>query len=318
MKKIITIISGVSLILMAACTNTNTGPSGMELRQQMRKEIRQEHSAPVPEQGRLQQEENSGGGAGVNRTSQQSAGADSSLMRLQASTPELEDGLEEQIREPAPMSLADLHRKYPSTFVLSGSEGRREVALTFDDAPDAVFTPLVLDALKKAGVKATFFCVGNRIEAHPDVMRRIVAEGHVVGNHSYSHPNFIKLSDARFREEIQKTDRLVKAYTGYAPSFVRPPYGNISEEQIKWLASNKRRVVNWNVDSLDWKNLNREQVAVNVLAHIGPGAIVLQHSGGGVGQDLTGTVQAVPEIVAKLKRDGVRFVTIPGMLGIPQ
>ncbi|PZD95750.1 polysaccharide deacetylase family protein [Paenibacillus sambharensis] len=266
-------------------------------------------------------QDNAGNEAGtnMNQTNQQPAGdGSSSLMRLQASTPELEDGHEEQVREPAPMSLADLSRKYPSTFVLSGSKGQREVAMTFDDAPDAVFTPLVLDALKKAGVKATFFCVGNRIEAHPDVMRRIVAEGHVVGNHSYSHPNLPKLSDARFREEIQKTDKLIKAYTGYAPSFIRPPYGNITEEQIKWLASQHRRVVNWNVDSLDWKNLNREQVAVNVLAHIGPGAIILQHSGGGVGQDLTGTVQAVPEIVAKLRQDGVRFVTIPGMLGIPQ
>lgn len=231
--------------------------------------------------------------------------------------PPLADGPEYKLREPKPMTLADLRKKYPSTFVLSGPEDRREVALSFDDAPDDLFTPRILDVLKKEGVKATFFCVGNRIEAYPDVMQRIVDEGHVVGNHSYSHANLPKLSDERFREEIRKTDRLIRQYTGYTPSFVRPPYGNISEEQIKWLASQKRMIVNWNVDSLDWKNLSRDEVVTNVLADVKPGAIILQHSGGGIGADLTGTVEALPEIIAKLRKDGVEFVTIARMLGIP-
>lgn len=233
-------------------------------------------------------------------------------------TPNLADGPERKLREPKPLTLADLRAKYPSTFVLQGSGDKREVALTFDDAPDDVFTPRVLDVLKREGVKATFFCVGNRIEAHPDVMRRIVAEGHVVGNHSYSHANLPKLSDERFREEIRKTDRLIQQYTGYTPSFVRPPYGNITEEQIKWLASQKRKIVGWNVDSLDWKNLSRDEVATNILAHVKPGAIILQHSAGGKGEDLTGTVEALPEVIAKLRKDGVRFVTVARMLGIPQ
>ena len=233
-------------------------------------------------------------------------------------TPNLADGPERKLREPKPMTLADLRAKYPSTFVLQGSGDKREVALTFDDAPDDVFTPRVLDVLKREGVKATFFCVGNRIEAHPDVMRRIVAEGHVVGNHSYSHANLPKLSDERFREEIRKTDRLIRQYTGYTPSFVRPPYGNITAEQIKWLASQKRKIVGWNVDSLDWKSLSREEVATNILAHVKPGSIILQHSAGGTGEDLTGTVEALPEVIAKLRKDGVRFVTIDRMLGIPK
>jgi peptidoglycan/xylan/chitin deacetylase (PgdA/CDA1 family) len=233
-------------------------------------------------------------------------------------TPDLADGPERKLREPKPMTLADLRAKYPSTFVLQGSGDKREVALTFDDAPDDVFTPMVLDILKREGVRATFFCVGNRIEAHPDIMRRIVAEGHVVGNHSYSHANLPKLSDERFREEIRKTDRLIRRYAGYTPSFVRPPYGNITEEQIKWLASQKRKIVNWNVDSLDWKSLSREEVATNILAHVKPGAIILQHSAGGTGEDLTGTVEALPEVIARLRDDGVRFVTVARMLGIPQ
>ncbi len=232
-------------------------------------------------------------------------------------TPSLLDGYEDVYREPHPLTLTDLKRKYPSTLIMSGVGDKRQVALTFDDAPDNVYTPRVLDVLKKEGVKATFFCVGNRIEAHPDVVRRMVAEGHVLGNHTYSHPNLPKLSDAKFREEIRKTDQLIMKYAGYAPSFVRPPYGNISEEQIKWLASQHRKVVNWNIDSLDWKGLTRDQVAVNVLSNIKPNAIILQHSGIGAGGNLDGTVEALPEIIGKLKKDKVKFVTVPGMIGIP-
>jgi|HigsolmetaAR203D_1030402.scaffolds.fasta_scaffold03474_3 peptidoglycan/xylan/chitin deacetylase (PgdA/CDA1 family) len=233
-------------------------------------------------------------------------------------TPDLADGPEAKLREPKPMTLADLRAKYKSTFLLQGPGDKREVALTFDDAPDDVFTPRVLDVLKREGVKATFFVVGNRVEKHPDVMRRIVAEGHVVGNHSWSHANLPKLSDEQFREEIRKTDRIIRQYTGYTPSFVRPPYGNITEEQIKWLASQKRKVVGWNVDSLDWKSLSREEVATNILAHVKPGAIILQHSAGGIGEDLTGTIEALPEVIGKLRADGVEFVTVARLLGIPQ
>jgi peptidoglycan/xylan/chitin deacetylase (PgdA/CDA1 family) len=238
--------------------------------------------------------------------------------RAKDGTPDLADGPERKHREPKPMTLADLRAKYPSWFVIQGPGNKREVALTFDDAPDDVFTPKVLDVLKREGVKATFFCVGNRIEKHPDVMRRIVAEGHVVGNHSYSHANLPKLSDEKFREEIRKTDELIRKFTGYTPSFVRAPYGNITEEQIKWLASQKRKIVGWNVDSLDWKSLSRDEVATNILAHVKPGAIILQHSAGGTGEDLTGTVEALPEVIRKLRADGVEFVTVARLLGIPQ
>lgn len=235
---------------------------------------------------------------------------------MQSATPELADGPEHGVRSPAPMSLADLRSKYRSTFLLNGPATKREVALTFDDAPDAVFTPKVLDALKQEGVKATFFVVGNRVEAYPDIMRRMVREGHVIGNHSYSHANLPKLTDNKFREEIIKTDQLIREYTGSTPHIVRPPYGNINEDQIRWLSSQHKKIVNWNVDSLDWKGLSAEQVATNVLAHVRPGSIVLQHAAGGVGEDLSGTVDALPKIIKKLREDGVKLVTVPELLGI--
>jgi peptidoglycan/xylan/chitin deacetylase (PgdA/CDA1 family) len=237
--------------------------------------------------------------------------------KAQSLTPGLEDGPERSVRNPSPMSLADLHSKYHSTFLLSGPASKREAALTFDDAPDANFTPKVLDALKKAGVKATFFVVGNRVEAHPDIVKRIVKEGHVLGNHSYNHANLPKLTDNQFREQITKTDRLISKYTGNTPHLVRPPYGNINEDQIRWLRSGHKKIVYWDVDSLDWKGLSAEQVATNVLAHVHPGSIILQHSAGGTGEDLIGTVNALPKIINKLRGDGVKLVTIPELLGIP-
>jgi len=212
-------------------------------------------------------------------------------------------------------SLAELRRRFPETFIFNGPTDAKVVALTFDDAPDNTFTPLVLDALKEAGVQATFFVVGQRVEKYPEVMRRIVQEGHVVGNHSYSHANLPKLSDADFRSQITRTDELIRQYTGYVPSYIRPPYGNINEEQLKWFAGQHRKVVNWNVDSLDWKGLTKDEVAANILDHVKPGAIILQHSGGGVGAELTGTVEALPIVIAKLREQGYRMTTIPRLLG---
>ncbi len=231
-------------------------------------------------------------------------------------TPQLAGGSEYAHRIPQPLSLADLHQKYKSNFILSGPPHKREIALTFDDAPDTYFTPQVLDALKKMNVKATFFIVGNRAEKHPEIVRRMVREGHAIGNHSYNHANFNKLSDAAFRAQIKKTDEILEKLIGYRPVIVRPPYGNVTEGQIKWLISQKKKIINWNVDSLDWKNLTAEQVSTNVLSGIRPGSIVLQHSAGGKGEDLTGTVQAIPTIIKKLRADGVRFVTVPELLEI--
>lgn len=233
-------------------------------------------------------------------------------------TPELRDGPEKRIREPHPLTLSDLRAKYKSTFLLNGPSSKREIALTFDDAPDDHFTPLVLDALKQAGVRATFFVVGNRVQAHPEIVERMVKEGHIIGNHSWNHPNLPKLSDAEFRNQILRTDKVIQAITGYLPTFMRPPYGNISENQIHWLASQHKVIVNWDVDSLDWKGLDAEQVKTNVLAHVHPGAIILQHSAGGKGEDLTGTVQALPDIIKKLRSDGVKLVTVPELLDLEQ
>jgi peptidoglycan/xylan/chitin deacetylase (PgdA/CDA1 family) len=233
-----------------------------------------------------------------------------------AGTPDLLAGKESNERVNKPLSLADLHKKYRSTFLFNGPSNLRKAALTFDDVPDTNFTPQLLTLLKNYGVRATFFVVGNRAEVHPEIIRQMQQDGHVIGSHSYSHPNLIKESDAVFQDEIIRTEQIIAGIIGYKPRLFRPPYGNVSESQIQWLAGRNYHIINWNVDSLDWKGLDADQVSANVLGHIGPGAVVLQHGAGGEGEDLTGTIEALPTIIESLSAAGIELVTIPELFNI--
>lgn len=214
------------------------------------------------------------------------------------------------------LTLSQPVLKYPDTFKLRGSAQEKKVALTFDDGPDTRFTPKVLDALKASQVKATFFVLGAQANAHPDIIRRIVKEGHVIGNHSYSHANLPKLTVDKFQSQIISTESVLQGLIGYAPKLIRPPYGAINEEQVRWIADHHYLIVNWNVDSLDWKSLNSDQVLNNIMQQTKPGSIILQHSGGADSQDLSGTVQAIGPLISKLKAAGYTFVTVPELLHV--
>ncbi|MCR8844613.1 polysaccharide deacetylase family protein [Paenibacillus sp. SC116] len=231
--------------------------------------------------------------------------------------PELAGGSESKNRNTQSLTLEQLRKKYRSNFHFSGPSTPPRVALTFDDAPDQLFTPRVLDVLNEYKVKATFFVVGNRAQKHPDIIDRIVKEGHILGNHTYNHPNLAKVSNTAFQREVVDTQKTIKKLTGKTMRYLRPPYGNITEEQIKWLVSKKISIVNWNVDSLDWKGLNADQVVANVMGDVKAGSIVLQHSAGGEGEDLSGTIQALPRIIKQLRDQGIELVTVPELLKKP-
>lgn len=212
-------------------------------------------------------------------------------------------------------TLGQLRSKYSETFKFSGPHVKR-VALTFDDVPDARYTSQVLDVLKMYKVKATFFVVGDRARKHPEIVRRIQREGHIIGNHSYNHPNFKPISLVKFQKQITRTEQVIQSIVGYRPKFIRPPYGEINEEQLKWAQRQGYTVVNWNVDSLDWKGLNKVEIQNNILQEVGPGSIILMHAGGGVGSNLTGTIKALPDVVKKLRGEGYQFVDLSHLLGI--
>ncbi|WP_438350895.1 polysaccharide deacetylase family protein [Paenibacillus sp. FA6] len=221
----------------------------------------------------------------------------------------------EQQQKKSSATLSELYRKFPETMKTRGPRGKK-IALTFDDVPDSRFTPAVLDILAKHHVKATFFIVGKRAKDHPDIVRRIQREGHAIGNHSYDHPQFTKISLEHFQSQINTTEQILNDLIHYKPRLIRPPYGEITEEQLKWAKKQGYKIINWNVDSLDWKGISKDEVKKNILSHVGPGSIILQHAGGGIGSDLTGTIEALPEIILNLRKKGYTFVTVPELLQI--
>lgn len=220
--------------------------------------------------------------------------------------------------KPSGLNWSELEKKYEGVFVLSASRGSRRIALTFDDVPDPRFTPQVLDALRRKNVKATFFVVGTRAKKHPDLVRRIHKEGHDIGNHSYNHPDFSKLSLYRVREQIGRAEKIIANIVGFRPKLIRPPYGEIMPSQLEWAKKMGYTVVNWDVDSSDWRQLRSETIFRNVIRSVRPGSIVLMHAGGGEGQNLNGTVQAIPKLIDWLRAHNYEPVTLSELLDIPE
>ncbi|WP_372633344.1 polysaccharide deacetylase family protein [Cohnella sp.] len=220
--------------------------------------------------------------------------------------------------KPSGIHWTEWERKYEGVFVLSASRESRKVALTFDDVPDPRFTPRVLDILKRKGVRASFFVVGTRARKYPDQVRRIHREGHDIGNHSYSHPDFSKMSLARVQEQIMRAETAIAAAVGFRPRLVRPPYGEIVPRQLDWAKKRGYTVVNWDVDSSDWRQLSANQIFRNVTRAVRPGSVVLMHAGGGEGQSLSGTVEALPRIIDWLREHDYEPVALTELLGLPE
>lgn len=216
-----------------------------------------------------------------------------------------------------PASNYALQQKYPGILVMRGSVNDKRVALTFDDGPDRRFTPQVLDVLKKHNVKATFFLLGSRVKALPDVARRIHQEGHAIGNHTFWHPKLFQEGIPRLRWEVTQTDATIKQVVGFRPKLFRAPYGGLRDDLVKELGRMHKSVIGWSVDSLDWMQISADKVEKNVLGNLHPGAIILMHTAGNWNQTIF-TAQALDVLIPQIKRDGFQFVTIPQLLRIPE
>jgi peptidoglycan/xylan/chitin deacetylase (PgdA/CDA1 family) len=232
--------------------------------------------------------------------------------------PEVQGGPEYTERIRHPVSNIILQQRYPDTVVLRGSLTDNRVALTFDDGPDPRFTPQVLDVLDQYNVPATFFVMGARAEAYPDLLRRMQEEGHVVGNHTYWHPNLVEQADIETLErEVAQTEEVIENILGYRTSLFRAPYGFLYNELVEKLAEMNYTVVGWNVDSLDWRELGAEDTAANVLSNMEPGSIILMHDGGHWESDRTSTIESLHQIIPQLQAQGFEFTTVPDLLNIP-
>ncbi|MDQ0271922.1 polysaccharide deacetylase family protein [Cytobacillus purgationiresistens] len=217
-----------------------------------------------------------------------------------------------------PVDMTVLQQRYPDIFFLQGSTDQKRVALTFDDGPDPRFTNDVLEVLNQYNVPGTFFLLGSRAVAYPEIVTQIQNEGHVIGNHTYIHPNLVDESDIEMLEqEVTRSEDALNDIIGYRPHLFRPPYGFLYNELVEKLAEMQYLVIGWSVDSLDWQEDPPEVIASNVLDDVQPGAIILMHDGAGVDGDRTNTIESLHQIIPTLQEQGYEFVTVPELLNVP-
>jgi chitin deacetylase len=173
-------------------------------------------------------------------------------------------------------------------------------------------TSKVLEVLKKQNVKATFFVVGKQVEQHPQLVKQAVAEGHAIGNHSWSH-QYHHYSPSAAAHELDKTAALVHKLTGVKTSLFRPPAGILNNGLVASAHQKKYAVVMWSVDSKDWRSgrTTKQALVDNLLKEAKSGGIVLLHDGGG---DRSKTIEALPQLITQLKKHGYTFVTVPELL----
>jgi peptidoglycan/xylan/chitin deacetylase (PgdA/CDA1 family) len=184
------------------------------------------------------------------------------------------------------------------------------IAMSFDDGPSPTFTPRLLDILKQRGIKVTFFVIGKNVKHSPEIVARAAAEGHEIGNHTWSHPLLTKLSDAQDQQEINETSEAIFKATGKKPLLFRPPYGAINQRVSNLVEQDGMKIVLWSVDPDDWKRPGSEVVEQRILKGAKPGAIIISH-------DIrAGTVSAMPATLDALLAKGYKFVTISELIAM--
>ena len=189
--------------------------------------------------------------------------------------------------------------------------GGKKIAITFDDGPNP-YTERVLDVLKANNIQATFFCIGSQIEKYPEIFKRIIAENHIVGNHSYSHSNKIGLfSKAEMISEIERTDEIIKRYSGKKSNYYRPPFGVTNPNIAKALKVTKHKVIGWNIRSLDTKIKSEEKILIRIKKRLSPGSIVLLHD------TSEKTVRVLEQLLVILSENQYEAVTVETLLKIP-
>ena len=185
------------------------------------------------------------------------------------------------------------------------------ISITFDDGPHVTNTPRLLDMLAARGVKATFFCVGSLVTRYPNIVRRIVAEGHEMANHTWTHPWLSKLSDSGVRSELDRANAGITSVAGVAARLYRPPYGAITARQKQLIMSEYGYpTILWSVDPRDFERPGPAVVTSRILAGTKPGGIILVH-------DIHApSVAAMPATLDGLLARGYRFVTCSQLIAM--
>ncbi len=211
--------------------------------------------------------------------------------------------------------LPDLWNRWQSRDVLRKGDVGNKVALTFDDGPDPVYTPRILDILAQWSVSATFFMVAENARRYPDLVRQIVARGHEVGSHGMHHSPSWFLSPKRSRLEIQESVATLQGITGIPVRCFRPPWGMSNLVTHFWLRKAAQKVVLWSLDSLDWFFMTPAKVIIKqVSSRVRPGAIILFHDGPGVRRNAAALAEALPQLLESMLERGLIPVTVSELM----
>lgn len=187
-------------------------------------------------------------------------------------------------------------------------ETQNVIAITFDDGPHEMTLP-ILDLLQQYQAPATFFCIGKNIKKYPDILQRIVAEGHIIGNHSYSHSHFFDFyRQKQVVEELKDTDAIIEKITGKTPQFFRPPYGVTNPSIRRALAITKHKVIGWNIRSLDAVIHDEKMLFNRIVKRITPGGIVLLHD------TSLHTVHVLEQLLVVLREKKYQVVSLEQLL----
>ncbi|NLY70082.1 MAG: LysM peptidoglycan-binding domain-containing protein [Clostridiales bacterium] len=192
--------------------------------------------------------------------------------------------------------------------IYKGNPSKKMVALTFDATYGDNQTYRILEILRNNNIKATFFLSGIWLYNFPDLVRAIAADGHEIGNHSYTHPHMSQITLPEVDSQVIRTEALIKNIAGTDPYLFRPPYGEYNQAFLNALASLGYLTIMWTIDSIDWKYPGPDQIISRVVDNIEPGAIILMH------QSVSQTADALPELIARLKELGYSFGTVTQVL----
>lgn len=185
---------------------------------------------------------------------------------------------------------------------------KKVCALSFDAAWGNEQTEDLLNTLDKYKVKSTFFLVGDWVRKYPDDVKKIAKKGHDVGNHSNTHPHMTQLSGGDIEKELTECNGEIKKLTGKAPKLFRPPYGDYDNNVVNAVMGMDMYCVQWNIDSLDWKDPSVEQIVDNCVSRLEPGSIILMHNGA------KNTPEALPKVIEAIEKEGYEIVPISKLI----
>lgn len=208
--------------------------------------------------------------------------------------------------------VVKLSKENKEQVYINGYSKEKMVALTFDDGPDNNITPKIVETLAQYNVNGNFFFIGEKVWKYPSVVEKAYKKGNLVLSHSYNHVELNKLSADKIKNEMEKGEEEIFNIIGKKPSLIRPPYGAIDKNVIEAVKSEGNKIILWSIDTLDWSQMEKENIQKNIIDNLRPGEIILMHSN----EDKTATLEALPDIIMAIKEKGYEIVTLDKLLNV--